>query len=191
MADVRMRPRFRREIPCNPDAVVASVADLVERPESGVDGRLFGTSALLRLEDSRVRFWSPQLQLSVEPMDRGRCLVYGIFGPHSTIWSLFLALYVAAGFIGMMGALFGYAQWILETPARALWAVPAATLLAVVTYAVARVGRFLGREQTRFLYDAVEARLDALCAAIALAHASGDGRVSESTEPDRIQAPHA
>lgn len=184
-----MRPRFRREVPCDPDAVLASLAELLDHPDSGIDGRLFGSSALLRLEASRVRFWSPQLQLSVDRSDPGRSLVHGIFGPHSTIWSLFLALYVAAGFIGMMGALFGYAQWILETPPRALWAVPAATVLAVATYVVGRIGRLLGQDQTRFLFDAVEARLDALCAVPA--HVSGGVRVPDPPEPDRIRASHA
>ena len=191
MADVRMRPRFRREVPCDSDAVIASLAELLESPESGVEGRLFGTSALLKLEASQVRFWSPQLQLSVEATDRGRCLVYGIFGPHSTIWSLFLALYVASGFIGTMGALFAYSQWILETAARAIWAVPAAVVLAAATYAVARIGRFLGGEQTRFLYAAVESRLDALGATAGGAENPSVRRATGSADSDLTHASHA
>lgn len=164
MADVRMRPRFRRAVPCDPDAVLASLAELVGDPLSAIEGRVFDSSAVLRPESSSLRFWSPQLQLSVERREAEGTLVLGLFGPHPTIWSLFVALYVAAGFLGMMGALFGYAQWILDRPATALWTVPTAGALAAMTYLVARTGRRLGSDQTRFLYDAVNARMDALCA---------------------------
>lgn len=166
MADVRMRPRFRRAVPCDPDAVLASIAELVGDPHSAIEGRVFDSSAVLRPESSSLRFWSPQLQLSVDRREsEGEgTLVLGLFGPHPTIWSLFVALYVAAGFLGTMGALFGYAQWILDRPATALWTVPAAGALAAMTYVVARTGRRLGSDQTRLLYDAVNARMDALCA---------------------------
>lgn len=161
MADVRLRPRFRRVVQCSPHEFLQSLREIVERPGSGIRGRVFESSAVLKVSEEQTRFWSPQLQLSIDPDGHGGCCVHGLFGPHPTIWSLFVALYVAAAFIGTMGLLFTSAEWMIGSPLRALWAVPGAAILALVGYAVARTGRRLGRVQTNFLYDEVEKLLDA------------------------------
>lgn len=162
MADIRLRPRFRRVVRCPARVVLVSLRDAMERPDGEIRGRVFDTSALVKLPESEIRFWSPQLQLSVEQDETGSTVVHGIFGPHPTVWSSFVALYVAAGFIGSMGLLFASAQWMLDRPMTALWAVPGALLLGAAGYVIARTGRLLGAQQTGVLYDFVDRTLDSL-----------------------------
>ncbi|MFT5142653.1 MAG: hypothetical protein ACI84D_001269, partial [Thalassolituus oleivorans] len=79
--------------------------------------------------------------------------VFGRFSPHPTIWSAFLAMYLAIAFAGLMGVVFGYSQWILGLYTTGLWSGPIAIFLTSLVYLAARIGRRLGEDQMRELSD--------------------------------------
>lgn len=159
MPDVRLRPRFRRDVSCPPRAVLGTLAEAIRRNDAGFTGTVFESSAVLRMPADQVHFWSPQLHLAVDPEASGAS-VHGLFGPHPTVWSLFVGLYVAIGFTATMGAMVGIAQWMLDLSTWALWSVPAGAALAFVVWVVGRTGRRLGHAQVRLLFDFVQAHLD-------------------------------
>jgi hypothetical protein len=160
MPDIRLRPRFRRPVRCSPRAVLGAIGRAVGGPGAPVAGTVFESSAVLKVLPDRQHFWSPQLQLSVEA-DGDGAEVHGLFGPHPTVWSLFIAAYVAIGFLGSMGVTFGFAQWTMGRVPWALWSAPLAAALALAVWIVGRAGRRLGMEQVRELFAFVEATLDA------------------------------
>lgn len=106
---------------------------------------------MLKVRPEEMVFWSPQLQISIDPHLKGGSMVRGLFGPRPAVWGLFIALYAAIGFSTVMGVIFGYSQWTLGQPAMALWAGPVGIVAAVVVYIVGRTGRRLGMQQMREL----------------------------------------
>jgi len=156
MADIRLRPRFSRVVACPPRVVLERVGGVIG---GDFGGTVFESSAVLKVHPDRQHFWSPQLELSVEALVGGS-EVHGLFGPHPTVWSMFVAGYVAIGFAGTMGVVFGIAQWVMGDPAWALWSAPAAALLALGVWTVGRFGRTLGMKQVRELHGVVQAILD-------------------------------
>ena len=83
-----------------------------------------------------------------------------MYGPRPSVWSVFVAMYVGIGFIGMMGLIYGLSKWSLGDPATALWFGPGAIAAASAIYAVGRMGRRIGMDQMiqliDFLNDAVK-----------------------------------
>ncbi len=63
---------------------------------------------------------------------------------------------MAIGFGATMGAMFGFAQWILGRTPWSLWSVPVGIVLSVLVWGAGRTGRGLGYDQVRILYDFVQ-----------------------------------
>ncbi len=160
MSDIRLRPRFEFTTPVEPNDVLRRLEQLVGEHPS-VTGRVFATSAVLKIPADRVHFWSPQLEIGIDPHLPGGSLVRGLFGPRPAIWSLFIALYVGIAFAGGMGVIYGYAQWTLGAAGHALWSGPAALVAFLLVYLVGRQGRHLGMKQMHQLRSALDAALEA------------------------------
>lgn len=147
MTDIRLRPRFRLELNCHPGTLAEEMHNHLNASADRVRGSVYHTSCVLKMPLSDVQFWSPQLQISIDPDADGQTIVHGQYGPRPAVWSLFIALYVAVGFIGVMGVIFGYSQMLLGNPASAYWAGPIAIVLSILIYVVARQGRRVGYAQ--------------------------------------------
>ena len=157
LASLRMRPRFEGVVDAPAEEVQARLRRAVEAQDR-FRGRVYDTSAVLKVSEEERHFWSPQLHLSMEPSGT-RTEVLGLFSPHPTVWSAFLAAYLAIAFSGIMGVTIGASQWLLDTTPWALWAGPASIVLTVAVYLAARLGRRLGHGQTLDLYRFVKEAL--------------------------------
>lgn len=62
-----------------------------------------------------------------------------------------MALYAATAFLGSMGVIYGWSVLSLGGTGHALWAGPAALVIAGVIYMAGRLGRHLGMDQMRLL----------------------------------------
>ncbi len=91
-------------------------------------------------------FWSPHLSVQIEEAEGGSRL-YARFGPHPEVWTLFVFFYAASAFAALIGAGWGYAQWLSGDAPWALLVVPGAGLVTVLLYAASRFGQKLGRDQ--------------------------------------------
>lgn len=107
---------------------------------------------------SAVHLWSPQLRLELSEVD-GQTDIRARFSPHPHVWTLYLAIHVIGAF-GTLGAgIFGLSQHLVGQSPWALWALPAAPVLAALVWALAFVGQGLAAEQMyalrRFVEEAV------------------------------------
>lgn len=130
-----------------PNDVLRRLERVLRDPSASVTGKIFASSAVLTVPPNALHFWSPQLNVSVDPHLPSGSVVHGLFGPRPTIWSLFVALYVGIGFAGSMGVIYGWAEWTLGGSGAALWSGPAALIAAALVYAAGQMGRRLGMEQ--------------------------------------------
>ncbi len=154
--DLRMRPRFTGHAPHGRARFQVLLQNALDT-SSGVRGTTFEFSAVLKVAEQDRHFWSPQLHLALDDGE-DQTLIHGRFSPHPTVWSGFLALYLAIAFSGIVGVIFGTSQWTLGVTPTALLAGPVAIVLTGAVYLAARTGRRLGRDQmmelSTFLADA-------------------------------------
>lgn len=158
---INLRPRFEIITSIEPNDVLRLVDAALRRDGALVSGRVYSNSAVLKPHPEHVQFWSPQLQVSVDPHLPGGSVVHGQFGPRPAIWSLFVALYAAIGFLATMGTIFGYSQLTLGGSGVALWSGPVGLVLAAIVHIVARTGRRLGMTQMRQLKQFLDEVLSA------------------------------
>jgi len=151
-----MRPKFDLRAKCEPNQVLLKVKGHLDEGQSRVTGKVFPSSAVLKMHPEDVHFWSPQLQLSVEPFLPSGSIVHALIGPRPTIWSFFVASYCFFSFAGVMGLIFGYSQVSLGQDGAAFWSAPISLAGIIVTYGFARLGRRLAAQQSASLYDVVE-----------------------------------
>jgi hypothetical protein len=151
-----MRPRFSGRAPHGRSRFQALLQDSLDASD-GIRGVTYESSAVLKVAERDRHFWSPQLHLALEG-DEDQITIHGRFSPHPTVWSGFLALYLAIAFSGIIGVIFGTSQWTLGVTPTGLIAGPTAIALTGLVYLAARTGRRLGRDQMRelsiFLADA-------------------------------------
>ncbi|MBO6574989.1 MAG: hypothetical protein JJ896_06230 [Rhodothermales bacterium] len=147
MADLSMRPRIEGHASGSLDSFLGALNRGLSDSSSFV-GTTYEKSAVIKIREQERHFWSPQLHLSLES-DGDEVEILGLFSPHPTVWSAFMAAYMALAFLGIMGVTIGASQYLLGNPPFALWAGPAALLLGMAVYLAARFGRSLGSDQMR------------------------------------------
>jgi hypothetical protein len=153
----RVRPRFVLPVPLSAEEVLSRTKSaLAERGD--IDGLvLTGRIELVPDRESR-HFWSPQLTVDVEAEGEGSVL-RGRFGPHPHVWTLYMCIHAIGAFATVGSAMFGISQYLVGQTPWALFALPAAPVLAALVWALAFVGQGLGAEQMyalrRFLEESL------------------------------------
>lgn len=141
----RPRPRFELESELAPEEIVRRLRAYLAKND-----HLRGVALPNRLElcccRERQHLWSPQLVVDLAPREGGAKLE-ARFGPHPHVWGMFTAIYFALLIVSLLAGAFGYAQWSIGQPPVALWALPAALVLAGLTFGASFIGQGLGFEQ--------------------------------------------
>ena len=158
MADIRMRPQFDFEVSCDYSSSFRRLAEALERTDQ-VIGKVFADSALLTIPTHENHFWTPQLKVSVERSPTGGCRIHGLLGPRPGIWSLFVASYVGWTFVGVMSLVVGTSQATLSQSPWAFWGFLLAIGGILLTYVTGRIGRRIGRPQSRRLKAFLESSI--------------------------------
>ncbi len=181
MADLRLRPRFKRDLDVDARSVleclratemqglggtdvgapkVSSSRHAVSEVFNGSEAirtQVLDLSVVIRVPAELERTWSPQLEVSFEERSGGDgCTMHGLFGPRPSIWTSFVAGYLfflCAGFVGFM---FGMTSYWLGMDARMLWVVPGAAIGMVAVFLVGHFGRRVGSRQMSSLHQFLE-----------------------------------
>lgn len=152
MADLEMRPRFALDVACDAGAVVRALREGIAEAEPPLEGYFDAEHCVLRIPEARRSFWSPELDLTFEPLGdaggsgagvRVRCL----FGPRPSVWTGFAFVYAVFAAAGVAGLLYGTAQLVLGEAPWAL-AAPAVSLALIgVVYGASFIGQGLAATQ--------------------------------------------
>ncbi len=159
MSTVHIRPSCVRSSPLTPEEVLQQIKENLAKPDAPCEGTVSFHHALLRVPDAQAHFWSPRLTVQVEEHENGsllRCL----FGPSPAVWTLFIAIYAAVGFGGMVALIWGYSQYTLGMDATVLWLAPIAAVIGLTAWVVAWFGQRLGHDQMVILQDFLKQTVD-------------------------------
>lgn len=151
---IHLRPKF--VIDLNEDAAV-----IVEKfnqnlmqgndrfPSKLVDGHI-----IIDVPKNVDHFWSPQLNIEIEPVREGKCLVKGFFGPKPQVWTLFVFVHSTVGIAFLVFAVMLYVKWSLgEGMILPLMMTIFLPLFWVLLYFLGRIGRSSGHGQMDDLHD--------------------------------------
>jgi hypothetical protein len=111
-------------------------------------------------EDER-KFWSPHLSVQVEPVEGGS-LLRGRFGPHPELWTLYMFLYTAVGFLAIMGLMLGFVQWQSGMEAWGMWGVWLGLPGLGILYGISATGQRLSAHQMEELKGRIDGLVEGL-----------------------------
>ena len=184
----RQRPRFLVEVSCRPDDVmdalrerVGGTVEQMEGSNPAVVGAFSRRHGVLKIPLDRRHFWSPELSLTIEPVDEApdRTRVRGRFAPHPHIWTGFVFTYGTLFLIGLAGLVYALAQLALGRDPVALLVPLASLALSAFVYGAAFIGQGLGSEEIYQLRGTLDDCLQA-------AEARGRARPATSFDSARL-----
>ena len=159
MTSFRVRPKFRIECTCKPQNLVARINNSLENKHEQIEGKVFLTHGLFRIVPEHQHFWSPQLNVSFEETDDGTIL-RGMYGPHPTVWAVFLFGYAILGLSTFFITIIGLVKYSLHIESQILWFLPFLVGGLILLYIVAQTGQKMGVEQTFQLHHFFEESID-------------------------------
>ena len=143
--DIVLRPRFKFEIPRNNESVLNDFEQAKTTQSYFIINRI-DDHVFIKFTKQKQHFWSPQLHLEINEVDTNSCLLYGLFGPKPTVWTLFMFLhFMVAGFFIAFG-IWAYTNWALNTS----YAIQLSLmLLMVVIWFVLYFGGRIGKDSSK------------------------------------------
>ena len=155
MTSFRLRPRFRHLTPLPPVNIESLINTQLKADQSPIVGRAGGGFVVLKIKPEERHYWSPQLQLTLEPTTDGT-LIYGLYGPNPTVWSMFFLGYGAIGILALFISIIGFSRKALGMEAPVLWWLWLLGAIALTLYIIAQLGQKRGAEQTFTLHHFYE-----------------------------------
>ena len=157
MDSPRLRPTFSILLDPSPDQAMDAIRERLQGMTYRDCSRSKGRCADFFVEEEERRVWSPHLSIQVEPAENG-ALLRGRFGPHPELWTLYVFLYSAMGFLAVMGILLAFVQWQSGMAAWGLWGTAIGLPGMALLYLVSATGQRLSAHQM----DALRRRVDEL-----------------------------
>ncbi|WP_142784020.1 ABC transporter ATP-binding protein [Changchengzhania lutea] len=111
--EVVLRPRFQIKIPKN-NASVLKDFDSVKMDQSDFVITRIDDHVFIKFPKKKQHFWSPKLHLEINEVDEETSLLYGLFGPSPTVWTLFMFLHFMVAGLFIAAGIWAYTNWRLE-----------------------------------------------------------------------------
>lgn len=144
--DIVLRPRFKLSVEKSAEKLLAdfkAASDPKGFITTQVDAHVF-----IKIPKARQQYWSPQLDLVINPLSDTTAEIRGLFGPRSTVWTLFMFLHFMVAVLFLTFGVWAYSNFALEESI----AVPVTLMLLMVLswfvlYFLGRMGKATGRGQ--------------------------------------------
>jgi hypothetical protein len=151
--DIVLRPRFKMEIPQTNEVLLTAFEDSKNSQNRYIVTRV-DDHVFIKLPRNEQHFWSPQLHLEINEIEGNKSMVYGLFGPNPTVWTMFMFFHfiVAGLFIGF--GIWAYTNWSLDADyGLQLFVTLFAVVIWFALYFAGRIGRASGKKEMNKLYE--------------------------------------
>jgi len=156
MSSFRVRPKFRITSEKKISEILELINHGLETTFLPVEGKVFSTHGLLRIKPEQQHYWSPQLSISFEETPDHKTIIRGMYGPHPSVWAMFMMGYVICGLGIFFISMIGLVRYSLKLDSSILWLVPILAGGLVVLWFSAQFGQKVGAEQTFTLHHFFE-----------------------------------
>lgn len=150
--DIVLRPRFKIELSQSNESALALFEKAKEQQSEFVVTRV-DDHVFIKFPQEKRHFWSPQLHLEIMEIDENHSQLYGLFGPHPTVWTMFMFFhFLVAGFFIAFG-IWAYTNRSLGNEyAIQLGLMFLMTIIWFVLYYAGRMGKATGRSEMHQLH---------------------------------------
>lgn len=156
MSSFRIRPHFIHEEDKPRELFQNEIVRYVEAEEERIRVKTFPDYLTLVIPDEDQHFWSPQLNLSLDPSESGGTKVTGTYGPNTNVWSMYLYGYLTGFCFALVSTVFGISKWIVSGWTLGFYLIGASYAILIVLYLSAQIGQKLAAQQTFELHQAFE-----------------------------------
>ena len=111
---------------------------------------------ILSYPQQHRHFWSPVVDLNIEPRPDKTSLVRVLIGPEPSIWTMFMFFYSIGGLAIMLGIVFGTSQYILGKGSWLFLLIPVGVLIIGFFYFAGLAGKSKAQDQMLELKSFVE-----------------------------------
>ncbi|WP_068598339.1 hypothetical protein ACF3NR_10325 [Vaginella massiliensis] len=154
---IRSRPRFKVFSTRSKKVVEELIRKhLAFNPDLG--GYCNDLQAIIRVRKEKNKYWSPQLQLKLEPNEDDQQVLEmrGVLGPRPSIWTFFMFSYGFAGALTLTVGIYGLVEWMLGMGNFWIWSLVLSALITALTYAAAKYGQHLSKDQLERLHQFID-----------------------------------
>lgn len=151
----QIRPRFEIESTFSMNELSVRLKKAIGNIDAPVKGQVHPTYATLYIARKDQHYWSPRLSLSMDELDNG-CLIRGMYGPHPSIWTMFVFFYALIAFAVLVIAIIGFSNISIGNSGTILWLLPLLLLAFSSLYATSYFGQKKGEDQMKTLQDFFE-----------------------------------
>ena len=111
--DIVLRPRFKIEIPKSNISVLSDFEKTKSAQTDFVVTRV-DDHVFIKFPKHKQHFWSPQLHLEINEVDKDSCLLHGLFGPNPTVWTMFMFIHFFVAGLFIAFGIWAYTNWTLD-----------------------------------------------------------------------------
>ncbi|WP_394972988.1 GTP-binding protein [uncultured Croceitalea sp.] len=148
--DIILRPRFQLEISETKEELLESFENAQVEPflVKRIDEHVF-----IKFNEKNNHFWSPQLHLEIDEIDKKKSKIYGVFGPNPTLWTFFMFLHFGVATLFIILGILAYSSASLDKPyGLKLGFMGFLIVTWFVLYFFGRAGKEKGKPQMQELY---------------------------------------
>jgi hypothetical protein len=165
MISFRVRPRIKRYTNNSVEEVIDCFDESLHSNDFELDGTLLKNHIIVKIPEDIIHYWSPELQLEINENfmkddkftdHRESTMIRGFIGPKSTVWTMFMFLYIVFGLLTLFGTVLGSSQQMLDMPPEGYWYALLGGIGLVITLIASQVGQRMGQEQTEMLMHFIE-----------------------------------
>lgn len=109
-----LRPRFKIELPYHNDVVLKDFEMAKTSQKEFIVNRI-DDHVFIKFPKQKEHFWSPQLHLEINEVDKKSSLLHGLFGPKPTVWTFFMFLHFMVAGLFIAFSVWAYTNWALKS----------------------------------------------------------------------------
>jgi len=176
----QLRPEVGFDTILAPEEVVRRVGKALRASECPVSGVAASGRLELHVHGPEQHLWSPQLIVEIDESEEGGAHLSGRFGPHPSVWTMYVAGYAVSLFLVLLSVSFAYAQWVMEESPSALLGVPLAALIVVALLMIALFGQRASESQMHQLIAFLRHEMERQESLVPRSTSGGGGTGSDS-----------
>ena len=144
----QVRPKFERRVAVPVDECLRRLKDALDSPDEELVGKVAMHHASVAFAEGERHFWSPQMEIDLDPNDDDTTTIYVRIGPAPAVWTGYIALQAVIGFSGLGTLMYAWSQHAAgEDPWTTLWLFPVFVVLGALVFGGAFVGQGLGADE--------------------------------------------
>lgn len=157
--NIVLRPRFKVELNNNKQSLLLAFEETKKTQTEFIVNRL-DDHVFIKLPKKEQHFWSPQLHIEINEVNKNSCLLFGLYGPSPTVWTMFMFFHFIVACLFIAFSIWAYTNWTLKSS----YALQVSLMLFMIIvwiclYFAARLGKASSKSEMIKLKEFMDAVL--------------------------------